>query len=227
MKKIALSMTALAVVLAVTFTSCKKDDTSNPVVSVTGSGTTTIDLGTVWVDPGATATDDIDGSITPTATGTVDVDKVGEYTITYKAIDKAGNEGTATRTVKVKSDLLAKSYAVVEHYEDATTSGYTQAVAVSSTGYNKLVFNGFGNYGTNASVDVTVTSTGFTGAEKTLVLQDGGGVQYNCRLYNISGTYAKAGSLYNILTATYKLDATPVAGGTTQTTTTTQNYTVQ
>lgn len=225
MKKIALSMTALAVVLAVTFTSCKKDDTSNPVVSVTGSGTTTINLGEAWVDLGATATDDIDGTITPTATGTVDVDKVGEYTITYKAIDKAGNEGTATRTVKVKSDLLAKSYTVVETEVGASSSTYTQSVSVSSTGYNKLVFNGFGDYGTSASIDVTVTSTGFTGAEKTLTLQNGG-VTYNCRFYNISGTYGKVGSLYNILTATYKFDSTPV-GGALQTATYNQQYTAQ
>lgn len=221
-------MTALAVVLAVTFTSCKKDDTGAPVITLAGSGSMELSLGDTYTELGATATDEEDGDITPTVTGTVNTDKVGEYTVTYTATDAAGNEATAvTRTVKVKADRLAASYNVVETYEDATTGSYVQTVAVSSTGYNKLVFNAYGDYGTNATVDVTVTANGFTGAEKTLVLQDNTGAQYNCRIYDVTGTYTKSGTLYNIATASYKLDATPAAGGSTMTTTTTQVYTRQ
>jgi uncharacterized protein (TIGR02145 family) len=50
-----------------------------------------------WTDPGATA----DGGETVIASGTVDINTVGTYTITYTATDAAGNEGTTTRTVTV------------------------------------------------------------------------------------------------------------------------------
>jgi hypothetical protein len=225
MKKISLSIAAMAVVLAVTFTSCKKDDTSNPVVSLNGDGTILIDLGATFTDPGATATDDVDGKITPTATGTVDVDKVGEYTITYKAVDAAGNEGSATRKVQVKSDKLAKTYQVVETYSDGSPNyTYNQVVIASSTGYNKLVFNSLGGY-VAANMSVTASATGLTADEKTFQAPSTNPT-HNARIYNFTGSYAKSGSLYNVVSVSYKLDMTPIAGGATETTTITQAYTV-
>ena len=67
-----------------------------PVITVT-SGTDTVEQGSTWTDAGATA----DGGETVTASGTVDTNTVGTYTITYTATDAAGNTGTATRTVTV------------------------------------------------------------------------------------------------------------------------------
>lgn len=226
MKKIALSLTALAVVFAVTFTSCKKDDAGAPVVSIVGNGTMELTLGTTFVDPGATATDEQDGKITPVVTGTVNTDKVAEYTITYTATDEAGNVGTATRTVKVNAEKLAGSYTANETYSNGETpSSYNQVVILSSTGYNKLVFNKFGDFN-GANVDITVTANGFTGADKTIQLPVGTPV-YNVKIYNISGTYEKNGTLYNIKSATYKVDTTPIAGGAPETVTITQSYTRQ
>ncbi len=228
MKKIALSLTALAVVLAVSFTSCKKDDAGAPVITLVGSGSMEIDLGDVYTEQGATATDEEDGTITPTVTGTVNTDKVGEYTVTYTAKDAAGNEASAvTRTVKVKAAKLAASYNVVETYADATTTSYVQTVAVSSTGFNKMAFNAFADYGSSSNLDVTVNANGFIAVEKTLTLQDTQANVYNCRIYNVAGNYAKSGTNYNVTTVSYKLDATPAAGGATQTTNMTQAYTRQ
>ena len=47
-------------------------DTTAPVITVTGPNPVTITVGTAYVDGGATCTDDVDGSIEPTSTGTVD-----------------------------------------------------------------------------------------------------------------------------------------------------------
>ena len=71
-------------------------DTTAPVITVT-SGTDSIEVGSTWVDSGATA----DGEEEVTATGTVNANAAGTYTITYSATDAAGNTGTATRTVTV------------------------------------------------------------------------------------------------------------------------------
>ncbi|MDB4779921.1 DUF5011 domain-containing protein [Akkermansiaceae bacterium] len=70
-------------------------DTTAPVITVI-SGTDTVELGSSWTDAGATTTE---GTIS--ATGAVDEDVAGNYTITYTASDAAGNVGTATRAVTV------------------------------------------------------------------------------------------------------------------------------
>jgi formylglycine-generating enzyme required for sulfatase activity len=56
-----------------------------------------------WVDPGATASDSLDGNLTSsiTITGTVDVNTTGVYTLTYSVSDGASNEANATRVVHV------------------------------------------------------------------------------------------------------------------------------
>ena len=54
-----------------------------------------ISQGNSFTDPGAFA----DGGEEITVTGSVDPDVPGTYTLTYTAIDEAGNVGTATREV--------------------------------------------------------------------------------------------------------------------------------
>ena len=57
-----------------------------PVITLTGNATVTIELGAIYTDAGATATD-LSGDITVTTSGTVDTSTVGTYTITYSATD--------------------------------------------------------------------------------------------------------------------------------------------
>ncbi|MBL6654614.1 MAG: DUF5011 domain-containing protein, partial [Flavobacteriaceae bacterium] len=70
-------------------------DTTDPIVTVTGSATVTHELGDTYTDAGATATD-ASGDVTVVTTGTVDTTTVGDYTITYTSTDASGNAGTAT-----------------------------------------------------------------------------------------------------------------------------------
>lgn len=76
-------------------------DTTPPVVSVAGSDNIELVYGSEYEDEGATATDNRDGTVPVTATGSVDPFTPGTYTITYTARDAAGNTGSATRTVSV------------------------------------------------------------------------------------------------------------------------------
>ncbi len=80
-------------------------DTTAPVISLNGATNLAHEQGTNFVDPGATATDDTDGSVTVTVSGAVGFD-AGQYTLTYSASDKAGNNSTLSRTVTV-SDTTA------------------------------------------------------------------------------------------------------------------------
>ncbi|HCC3219347.1 TPA: DUF5011 domain-containing protein, partial [Legionella pneumophila] len=77
-------------------------DTTAPVIKLSGEDTITLDLGQAYLEPGFTATDTLDGNITDqvVVSGTLRFE-VGTYTITYTVTDAAGNESTAKRTVKV------------------------------------------------------------------------------------------------------------------------------
>jgi hypothetical protein len=58
-------------------------------------------VGTEYNEPGATATDSIDGIVSVIISGVVDTTTIGTYTKTYTATDAAGNQASATRTINV------------------------------------------------------------------------------------------------------------------------------
>ena len=77
-------------------------DTTAPVTTLTGAAEITIDANSIFTDPGATATDNIDGAVTVNTTGIVDINTPGTYTLSYSAVDSSGNDATVvTRTVIV------------------------------------------------------------------------------------------------------------------------------
>ncbi len=76
-------------------------DTTDPVIAINGSSELTITAGTAYTEQGATCTDDTDGSLQVTTTGTVDTSSPGTYTVTYACTDSSGNGSTISRTVTV------------------------------------------------------------------------------------------------------------------------------
>ena len=77
-------------------------DTEAPVITITPPNPDTVSQGTVYSDPGATATDN-GNSIGPVVASptTLDTSNAGPATITYTISDAEGNSATATRTVNV------------------------------------------------------------------------------------------------------------------------------
>ncbi len=94
-----------------------KDQIDNipPNLYLTGDSVITIELNKPYVEKGATATDHPDGILTDSIkiTGTVNVTKVGTYTLTYTVRDKAGNSVSKTRTVIVVDALQPKNVSPV------------------------------------------------------------------------------------------------------------------
>ena len=69
-------------------------DTTNPIITLTGNSSITHEAGTVYADAGASWTDTVDGSGNLNGSGTVDVNTVGAYTLTFDYTDAVGNVGT-------------------------------------------------------------------------------------------------------------------------------------
>jgi len=80
-------------------------DNVAPTITLNGNASMTVIVGSTYTDPGATATDNIDGDISGNITvggDTVDVNTIGVYNITYDVSDAAGNAATqVTRMVEV------------------------------------------------------------------------------------------------------------------------------
>lgn len=79
-------------------------DTTIPVITLTGSSSVSIKKGSTYTDAGATATDNISGTISSriVVTSTVKTSTIGTYYVRYNVKDDAGNAATQkTRTVKV------------------------------------------------------------------------------------------------------------------------------
>ena len=72
-------------------------------VVLNGDANITLEQNTPYTEEGAMAVDDVDGNVSVSINGTVDTSRVGTCTLTYTAKDKAGNEASVSREVKVIS----------------------------------------------------------------------------------------------------------------------------
>ncbi|MFK8014476.1 MAG: FG-GAP-like repeat-containing protein [Gammaproteobacteria bacterium] len=87
-------------------------DASAPTIQLTGLASIEIVVGTDYIDPGATASDDQDGDITNQILIANDVDTavVGGYVVSYNVSDAASNAATTvTRMVNVVAPSAAKA----------------------------------------------------------------------------------------------------------------------
>jgi uncharacterized repeat protein (TIGR01451 family) len=78
-------------------------DTVAPVITLNGANPMQVGFGTVFTDPGATASDGCAGDLTASiiVTGSVDTNTVGFYALTYSVSDPSGHSDTKVRTVEV------------------------------------------------------------------------------------------------------------------------------
>ncbi|MGB7566231.1 MAG: immunoglobulin-like domain-containing protein [Chitinivibrionales bacterium] len=106
-------------------------DVTPPVIHLVGAASCTVSVGTPFVDPGATATDDVDGVISERITKVIKNSAnaqvsfadfyaaIGLYTITYSVSDQAGNAAipvirsiTVRDTTTVPPTTLFQKYGV-------------------------------------------------------------------------------------------------------------------
>jgi len=118
-------------------------DTTAPVITISGDNPLEVTQGETFSDPGATAKDDRDGTVSVTPTGTVVMDTAGSYEITYTATDKAGNKSTAKRTVIVKPADVVWNVSNISEFrqalEDATANGESDRIVLAKGRYNVTI----------------------------------------------------------------------------------------
>ena len=75
-------------------------DTTPPVITLNGDSPMLLEEGEPYIEPGATAKDDVDGPVDVVIEGDVG-ETPGDYTVDYSATDSAGNSATSQRIVTV------------------------------------------------------------------------------------------------------------------------------
>lgn len=128
-------------------TSCGENDDIPPVLTMNGADTLFHVLNDLYVDPGATATDDADGNLNNNIyiDNQVDEDRVGEYSVTYRVVDKSGNEASPVSRVVFVYNTGLSYYGDYNASENEVFPGqsvctYPSYVWVDSTVNNRLVF---------------------------------------------------------------------------------------
>ena len=159
---------------AVSYNSSPITDNTPPVITLSGPSPIDVEVNFVYTDDGATASDNVDGDITPSivTVNSVDTAVLGEYIVTYDVSDYSGNTATQViRTVNVVDTtapvitLLGSNPQTIDLGSGYTELGATtdddSAVAINSS----LFVDAVGSYaifydstdGTNAATTVTRT----------------------------------------------------------------------
>jgi hypothetical protein len=141
---------ALIALITVFNYGCSKDDTTAPIITLSGDNPYEKTIDPDYTEPGYTAEDDEDGDITNQVIVSNGVlDAIGTYAVEYSVTDAAGNEGSATRTVIVKNaaDALKGTYAVVITCPPPLAPyNYTESINMFTTLDNRILFGKFGDY---------------------------------------------------------------------------------
>jgi len=129
-------------------------DTTIPVITLTGSNPQSIELGIAYSESGANATDNTDGDISANISidaSAVDVNTIGNYTVTYNVSDNAGNVATqVTRTVTITPDATIPVI---------TLSGANPQSIELGTAYSELGANATDNIDGNITANISIDAT--------------------------------------------------------------------
>ena len=141
-------------------------DTTAPVITLKGDNPVYITLGQDYIDAGATAIDNVDGTVPVEVDNTVDNNTVGTYTVKYSAIDEAKNLSTLTRKVTVVQEVVSPPE---ESNNEVTIIGSSKkynsisnAIDAASSGDQIII--GFGVYNESLVINKDISIIGKNGA---------------------------------------------------------------
>ena len=110
------------------------EDTNAPVITLSGANPYTVERGTTYVDPGATA--DTGETVTVNTSG-LNMAVLDTYTVTYSATDADGNIGTESRTVIVLNSWSEQQK--IQASDKQAGDRFGESVAISGDGNTAIV----------------------------------------------------------------------------------------
>ncbi|MFH0828970.1 MAG: DUF5011 domain-containing protein [Candidatus Kerfeldbacteria bacterium] len=162
----------------VTKTASFKVDATKPILTLIGSGSMTVEAGSLYSDSGVSATDNLDAVIASriSVTNAVNTAKVGTYAVTYNVSDEAGNAATAvTRTVQVVDStkpiitILGSNPVTVDKNAVYTDAGATASDSVNGDITSKISTASTVNTAVIGDYSVTYSVTDSSGNAITAV----------------------------------------------------------
>lgn len=141
-------------------------DLTAPELILTGGDSLTLTQNDTFTDPGATALDSIDGTLTSSivVTGSVNTARAGTYKLTYAVTDAAGNKTSTIRTVVVKAlpTVAASTKQTSTSRSSSTASTTTEEPitqpAPAEPANDKLILNNFPVYYTDQGKAVNMST---------------------------------------------------------------------
>jgi prepilin-type N-terminal cleavage/methylation domain-containing protein len=151
-------------------------DNEKPVITLNGSSSINLTKGSIYTDLGATVSDNFSTDIIIDIASDINPNVIGSYTVTYNAVDEAGNTAdTVIRTVNV-IDVLAPVITlngnnIVNIYVGNvyTDAGATATDDVDGDVTSKIVTTGTVNPNVAGSYTITYTVSDTAGNSSTLI----------------------------------------------------------
>ena len=146
----------VALTFAILLSACGGDDNDStpPVITLSGENTISLEFEEEYIEQGATATDDEDGAIEVVISGHVNITYFGEYTVTYTATDSSGNTSSISRMVSINQ----RPFITTWNTRNQGYSGNDQVLLTTKgTGYNYQVDWGDGVIDSNITGNITHT----------------------------------------------------------------------
>ncbi len=152
-------------------------DLTPPEITLNGNNPEIVEVGSTYTDAGVTVTDNYDTGLLATMTGSVNTAVLGEYILTYNAVDSSGNaaimktrtvnvvdttgpeitlNGNNPETVEAGSTYTDAGATVTDNYDTGLIPTMTGAVNTAVVGIYTLTYNAVDTSG-NAAIMKTRT----------------------------------------------------------------------
>lgn len=128
-------------------------DNVAPVINLVGNSEITIEINTIFNDPGYSCSDNFDKTCNVVVTGSVDVSKLGKYILEYNAIDSSGNSAVTSKRIVNVVDTTAPVLSLIG--DSILYYGLNQE-------YEELGFNVSDNSNEDINVDVDISNLDVT-----------------------------------------------------------------
>lgn len=128
-------------------------DNVAPVINLVGNSEITIEVNSIFNDPGYSCSDNFDKTCNVVVSGSVDVSKLGKYILEYNAIDSSGNKAVALKRIVNVVDTTAPVLSLIG--DSILYYGLNQE-------YEELGYNVSDNSNEDINVDIDILNLDVT-----------------------------------------------------------------